>query len=202
MAQSTALAHQPLRYAGQYADSETGLHYNLFRYYDPQTGRFTVQDPIGLKGGINLYAYAPNPLSYIDPLGLSDCSVKAREYEEKIQSMYGGKLSQSAREYSAIVNGKVVNGIADHVANINGKITAIEAKYVDNWAKSLRNPESSIGKAPFAIKEQQTMLSQAQKYSEAFDDVIYHTNSPELAAHYNAIFQKAGLNNVSFKVTP
>ncbi|MGP3592767.1 RHS repeat-associated core domain-containing protein, partial [Vagococcus sp. WN89Y] len=55
VAQDTALAHQPLRYAGQYADRETGLHYNLFRYYDPQTGRFTVQDPIGLNGGWNLY---------------------------------------------------------------------------------------------------------------------------------------------------
>ncbi|MGP3591075.1 RHS repeat-associated core domain-containing protein, partial [Vagococcus sp. WN89Y] len=56
---------------GQYADRETGLHYNLFRYYDPQTGRFTVQDPIGLNGGWNLYQYAPNPLGWIDPWGLS-----------------------------------------------------------------------------------------------------------------------------------
>ena len=66
----TAMAHQPLRYAGQYADGETGLHYNLFRYYDPQVGRFIVQDPIGLNGGWNLYQYAPNPLGWIDPLGL------------------------------------------------------------------------------------------------------------------------------------
>lgn len=70
MLQSGILHHQPLRYAGQYADSETGLHYNLFRYYDPQVRRFTTQDPIGLLGGINLYQYAPNPLSWIDPLGL------------------------------------------------------------------------------------------------------------------------------------
>ncbi len=42
---------QPLRYAGQYADEETGLHYNLFRYYDPVVGRFTTQDPIGLAEG-------------------------------------------------------------------------------------------------------------------------------------------------------
>ncbi|WP_238555718.1 RHS repeat domain-containing protein, partial [Dickeya solani] len=62
---------QPLRYAGQYADDETGLHYNLFRYYDPTVGRFTTQDPIGLAGGINLYQYAPNPLSWVDPFGLT-----------------------------------------------------------------------------------------------------------------------------------
>ena len=70
----SAMAHQPLRYAGQYADGETGLHYNLFRYYDPQVGRFIVQDPIGLNGGWNLYQYAPNPLGWIDPLGLAACN--------------------------------------------------------------------------------------------------------------------------------
>ncbi|BEN54331.1 hypothetical protein SMKC058_15950 [Serratia marcescens] len=64
---------QPLRYAGQYQDDESGLHYNLFRYYEPEVGRFTTQDPIGLEGGLNLYQYAPNPLNWIDPLGLSKC---------------------------------------------------------------------------------------------------------------------------------
>ncbi|CAD5870972.1 protein rhsA [Escherichia coli] len=62
---------QNLRYQGQYLDRETGLHYNLHRYYDPDVGRFMVTDPIGLRGGLNLYAYAPNPLGWIDPLGLS-----------------------------------------------------------------------------------------------------------------------------------
>jgi RHS repeat-associated protein len=75
---------------GQYLDRETGLHYNLFRYYDPDCARFTQPDPIGLAGGINLYQYAPNPLKWIDPLGLSKCDgarptqklpdAKAREY--------------------------------------------------------------------------------------------------------------------------
>ncbi|OTQ26682.1 hypothetical protein B6D03_13545 [Gilliamella apicola] len=61
---------QNLRYQGQYLDRETGLHYNTFRYYDPDIGRFTQPDPIGLLGGLNLYQYAPNGLTWIDPLGL------------------------------------------------------------------------------------------------------------------------------------
>ena len=60
---------QNLRFAGQYADESTGLHYNTFRFYDPDIGRFISQDPIGLAGGMNLYQYAPNPVGWVDPLG-------------------------------------------------------------------------------------------------------------------------------------
>lgn len=65
---------QNLRMQGQYLDRETGLHYNLYRYYDPDNGRFTQQDPIGLLGGLNLYQYAPNALGWVDPLGLRKCT--------------------------------------------------------------------------------------------------------------------------------
>ncbi|WP_319636747.1 RHS repeat-associated core domain-containing protein [Paraburkholderia caribensis] len=61
---------QPLRMPGQFHDEESGLHYNTFRYYDPHAGRFVSPDPIGLAGGLNLYRYAPNPIGWIDPLGL------------------------------------------------------------------------------------------------------------------------------------
>ena len=60
---------QNLRFQGQYFDCETALHYNTFRYYDTENGRFTTQDPIGLLGGTNLYRYAPNPCAWIDPWG-------------------------------------------------------------------------------------------------------------------------------------
>ena len=61
----------PFRFQGQYYDEESGLHYNRFRYYDPEIGRFVSQDPIGLRGGTNLFEYAPNPIIWVDPLGLS-----------------------------------------------------------------------------------------------------------------------------------
>ncbi|WP_297955218.1 polymorphic toxin type 47 domain-containing protein, partial [uncultured Neisseria sp.] len=65
-------AHQPFRLQNQYCDTETGLHYNFFRYYDPNSGRFINQDPIGLWGGENLYAFAPNAQGWVDPLGLAE----------------------------------------------------------------------------------------------------------------------------------
>ncbi|MCA8347509.1 RHS domain-containing protein, partial [Burkholderia cepacia] len=61
----------PIRFQGQYHDHETGLHYNRYRYYDCDTGRYLSPDPLGLGGGINVYAYAGgNPVAYYDPLGL------------------------------------------------------------------------------------------------------------------------------------
>ncbi|HYQ55638.1 MAG TPA: RHS repeat-associated core domain-containing protein, partial [Pseudomonas sp.] len=65
---------QNLRFQGQYFDSETGLHYNTYRYYDSEVGRFLSHDPIGLAGGINIYSYVTNPLQEVDPLGW--CSTK------------------------------------------------------------------------------------------------------------------------------
>jgi RHS repeat-associated protein len=61
----------PLRYQGQWFDEESGLHYNRFRYYDPEVGRYLSQDPIRVLGSWNLYAYAADPISWVDPFGLT-----------------------------------------------------------------------------------------------------------------------------------
>ncbi|EFC7273832.1 RHS repeat protein [Escherichia coli] len=60
-----------LLYAGQWRDAESGLCYNRFRYYEPESGMYLVSDPLGLQGGEQTYRYVPNPLRWIDPLGLN-----------------------------------------------------------------------------------------------------------------------------------
>jgi RHS repeat-associated protein len=66
-------ATTPLRFPGQYADDETGLHYNNQRYYDPATGRYLTPDPMGLAADPNPHAYVANPTVLTDPLGLFAC---------------------------------------------------------------------------------------------------------------------------------
>ncbi len=68
-----------LRFPGQYYDAETNLHYNHFRYYDPELGRYITSDPIGLRGGMNTYGYVEqNPIVSIDPYGLTEVLYKDR----------------------------------------------------------------------------------------------------------------------------
>lgn len=110
---------QNLRFQGQYFDEETGLHYNRFRYYDPDIGRFISQDPIGLLGGDNLYQYADNPVIWTDAVGLSPCKqVNGNSASStKAQHVYvirdaatkkvlkvgisGGKIRQDGKSYRA-----------------------------------------------------------------------------------------------------
>ena len=62
---------QPVRFQGQYHEVNTGLNYNRYRYFEPGIGRYQSPDPIGLRGGINAFQYAPNPVNWIDPFGLA-----------------------------------------------------------------------------------------------------------------------------------
>ena len=95
------------RLPGQYYDAETGLHYNMFRYYDPDTGRYITADPIGLDGGLNLFLYAGgDPMNWVDPWGL----VSAGQLGIGNPGSYGGsntcesmydELSLEAYRYSS-----------------------------------------------------------------------------------------------------
>jgi RHS repeat-associated protein len=68
---ASSTTYTPLRFPGQYFDPETGLHYNYFRHYDPETARYLTPDPLGLLPSPNPTAYVLNPCTWGDPLGLA-----------------------------------------------------------------------------------------------------------------------------------
>ncbi|NSC24734.1 RHS repeat protein [Streptomyces albus subsp. chlorinus] len=68
---TSSTTYTPLRFPGQYHDPETGLHYNYFRHYDPETARYTSPDPLGLAPAPNPVAYVHNPHAVTDVLGLA-----------------------------------------------------------------------------------------------------------------------------------
>ncbi|GAA2735502.1 putative T7SS-secreted protein [Streptomyces nogalater] len=70
---TNSTTYTPLRFPGQYYDPETGLHYNYFRHYDPETARYLASDPLGLTPAPNSATYVDNPHTWADPLGLSPC---------------------------------------------------------------------------------------------------------------------------------
>ncbi|MFP1757132.1 RHS repeat domain-containing protein [Lonsdalea quercina] len=84
----TESADPGLAFAGQLRDSESGLCYNRFRYYDPAGGGYISPDPIGVLGGESNYSYAPNPITWIDPLGLK-CGVPKFDSQKKFKYKEG-----------------------------------------------------------------------------------------------------------------
>jgi RHS repeat-associated protein len=121
-----------LRFAGQYFDTESGLHYNYHRYYVPAIGRYLTPDPIGLEGGINLYSYVHNnPVNLIDSFGLSPAgwlvrltnnaykTVKKASKKEAVQARKKGenvkaKNEQTARAIEKAARNGDTRGIRKH----------------------------------------------------------------------------------------
>ena len=75
---STGSVTNPYRYKGREWDAEAGLYFMRARYYDPKVARFVSEDPIGVAGGLSLYAFGGgDPVNYSDPSGLDRCSPEA-----------------------------------------------------------------------------------------------------------------------------
>ncbi|MFE9444813.1 putative T7SS-secreted protein [Streptomyces sp. NPDC006602] len=77
---ANSTTYTPLRFPGQYHDPETGLHYNYFRHYDPETARYLTPDPLGLEPADNPATYVHNPHAWTDPLGLTPCKWTQTDY--------------------------------------------------------------------------------------------------------------------------
>ena len=101
-----------LRFSGQYSDSETGLFYNYFRYYNPIIGRYIQPDPIGLAGGFDLYAYVgQNPINFVDPLGLkADLNFFGIQEPQYWRAM---KYNEQKDWFSVAGHGNAIGGIYD-----------------------------------------------------------------------------------------
>ena len=116
-------ANIPFRFQGQYYDEESGLHYNRFRYYDPEIGRFVSQDPIGLMGGINVYIYASNPIEWVDPFGLASKSSFAVRHGPSAPQKINGKFPINSCFAGKTMTMKDVN------QNILKKYPGLSSKY-------------------------------------------------------------------------
>ena len=85
---------QPFKFSSEYYDSETGLIYYNYRYYDVNTGKWLKRDPIQEEGGYNLYAFVNNnPVNYFDNLGL--CSLENSTNKDIYKADFDGESLES-----------------------------------------------------------------------------------------------------------
>ncbi|HEC76484.1 MAG TPA: hypothetical protein ENI33_04410, partial [Thermoplasmatales archaeon] len=139
--QQTAEVNNPYCFTGREWDTEAGLYYYRNRYYDAEIGRFITQDPMGLKGGINLYAYVNNnPINFIDPFGLETKSTRA--LEEKIKELE--QEIKSAEEALEEVNEEIeeleedIEKLAELIDALGKEIEKQRGEYPEKAAKTLK----------------------------------------------------------------
>ncbi len=108
----------PLRFQGQYFDTETGLHYNRHRYYNPNSGRFLTPDPVKLAGGLNNYQYVPNPTGWVDPLGLTGECPKPADANGSLN--IGAGTNPLEGYYNLDIDPKVPGVHAGDATNLSG----------------------------------------------------------------------------------
>ncbi|CNL55950.1 RHS protein [Yersinia pseudotuberculosis] len=147
----TSQLRQPLRMQGQYYDTESGLHYNRYRYYDPACGVFISQDPIGLKGGLNPYQFAVNTLGWVDPLGLTGIIYlrtdrrSGREYIGKSKNQQTYEKRKKAHDRKAKKNDPTHQGY--NFVELEQSIVGADplAKAEEDWIRAGEGPTGVNG---------------------------------------------------------
>ncbi|WP_175962278.1 DUF6531 domain-containing protein [Burkholderia pyrrocinia] len=150
-----------LRFPGQWCDEETGLHYNLHRYYDPDSAQYLSVDPLGLAGGFRTHGYVHEPSEWVDPFGLQQCPERevngTKIYgkgqrdgtpgHDQFSEVIANKLAMSGkfkeiylnRSYNFATDNAVSARRPDIMAvDVNGKVHAIEMASRTDMGSKLR----------------------------------------------------------------
>lgn len=156
-------AHTPLRFPGQYADPETGLHYNYFRHYDPETARYTSPDPLGLEPAPNPVTYVHNPHTWIDPEGLkpgvcprTGAAINPRGYS----AVYEMQLNRADFGQSRSVHFNRANAALDASIQADPAL----GRFLDQFSPGVAATVSSVGgrRTPAGFTWQHEPTSNAQ----------------------------------------
>ncbi|MFD2421737.1 DUF6531 domain-containing protein [Amycolatopsis pigmentata] len=136
-------AMTPLRFPGQYADPESGLNYNYFRYYDPETARYFSADPVGLAGGYTPHSYVPNPFTWLDPVGLSlldviKNGVRIVVHEYDVDKPAHAHVTGGGREVRIGPNGHPIDG--------QPELTRTQRQVVEHYKSEVRKAVRKLGR--------------------------------------------------------
>ena len=158
----------PFKYVGRFGvmDEGNGLLYMRARYYDPEVGRFTNKDPIGLSGGLNLYAYVGNnPVKFVDPIGLNweDAGISCASFLANFIPLIGTFVSVGLSIYGAA---RSISAVAKEVSSSCPKastasksslsvsfssMSAAQSMTKNTLVSILRNPGNLLGGLPVII---------------------------------------------------
>jgi RHS repeat-associated protein len=144
----------PFRFTGREYDAETGLYFHRARYYDPRIRRFVSEDPAGLEGGVNLYAYVGNdPVNFRDPTGRYECPASfdgfglSPEEFQVLQQETGGRWADQMRAMGCDYK-------IDGTIPIRGQpfLNSILSRTRYEWDKFIKDANLQPGEDPYAIR--------------------------------------------------
>ncbi|WIX90727.1 DUF6531 domain-containing protein [Amycolatopsis sp. DG1A-15b] len=152
-------ASTPLRFPGQYADPESGLSYNYFRYYDPESARYLSADPIGLAGGYAPHSYVPNPFVWLDPLGLSLLDVIKNGVRIVVHE-YDDDWPAHAHVFNGRRNIRI--GPNGHPMEDEPELSSVERQVVENFKNEIRKAVRRLGRRNQAQEREQKAQREAK----------------------------------------